>query len=283
MDLERSLAHAALETHPRDAARVLERVPAPVAASLIGRASPGAAAEVLRLGAPHFASAVIDALPSEQAARALVATPAEVAARILRRVAEPRRTELLDQFDDASARTLRSLLRYPDGSAAALMDPHALALPEDVTVEEAIRRVRSDPAHALFYLYVLDREDVLVGVASLRDVLGARPEQTLGAIARSPVESVPAATSGRAVVGHDAWREFHSLPVVDERGCFLGAIRHRTFLELESELQHAERDPGAPTMQALGELFSTAVGGMLEAMAGPPASRPPARGKSQPR
>jgi magnesium transporter len=267
MDLEHSLAYAALEAHPHDAARILEDLPRDASVAMLGRATPDLAAEILKFGAPHFALAVLEALPPVEAGRILERTPVEVAAGLLGRLGENERNPLLDELPGSRARTIRSLLRYPPGCAASLMDPRALALPEDVTVDEALKRIRREPGNALFELYVLDRADVLRGVSSLPAVLAARPADPLGTIMSAPVPSAPARASRLAVLEHAGWRTLTSLPVVDERGVFLGAIRCQVSRQFEIDFRTGERDPRIQTARAIGDIFSAAVGGVVEAVA----------------
>jgi magnesium transporter len=283
MDLEHSLAYAALEAHPHDAARVLEDLPRNATVAMLERATPALAAEVLRFGAPHFALAVLEALPVVEAGRILERTPVEVAAGLLGRFPETEREAFLGELPASRARTIRSLLRYPPGCAASLMDPRALALPEDVKVDEALRRIHREPEGALFELYVLDRDDVLRGVSSLPEVIAARPKDALATVMSAPVPSAPARASRVAVLEHPGWRTLSSLPVIDERGVFLGAIRYPAIRQIETEFRTGERDPRVQTARAIGDVFSAAVGGVVEALAaGLSAQRPSRGGKPEP-
>ena len=267
MDLERSLAYAALATHPHDAARVLEGLPPEAATELLARAEPAVAAGVLRSGAPQFSADVLALIPRDRARHILEHVPAEVTAGLLRRLPDEARQGLLEELPRVRVRAVRSLLTFPPRCAGSWMDPEALALPEDVSVEEAIRRLREDSERVLPYVYVLDRDDVLKGVASLREILAAPGKDLLGSRMHADVQSVPASASARTVLEHPGWKTLSSLPVVDDRGVFLGAIRYSTYRGLEQEARRAETEPGAATARAIGDLFSTAVGGVIEAVA----------------
>jgi hypothetical protein len=70
------------------------------------------------------------------------------------------------------------------------------------------------------------------------------------------------------VLAHPGWKEVHALPVVDEQGAYLGALRYRTLRRLEEELLHRPGEDGDATA-ALGQLFATAATGLLEALTGP--------------
>ena len=74
-----------------------------------------------------------------------------------------------------------------------------------------------------------------MGVLNLRELLLADRKQTLKSVARSDVMSIQGHQDRNAILAHPAWREAHSLPVVDRQGLYLGAIRYRTLRRLESE------------------------------------------------
>jgi magnesium transporter len=142
-----------------------------------------------------------------------------------------------------------------------------VALPQDLTAEDALKLLRRTPEHALYNLYVVDRDHHLVGVLNLRELLLAGPKETLSAIMRPALYKVPADADRYSVVSNPGWKEVHSLPVVDQAGHFLGALRYRTFKHLEDELRGEETEPGAPTVAALGDLFRAGIAGLVDAMA----------------
>ncbi len=270
MEIERTLSSALVETHPEEAAAVLESLDPGEAAELLAGESPSRAAGALARVSPHAAAEIVQLLGPARAVGALQRLDPDLVASILRRLPEASREALLHALPDESARPVRRLLRFPAGSAGALMDPSVLALTQDLSAEEALGRVRRAPARVLYNLYVVDRSHVLVGVLNLRELLLARPDAPLSAVMRNDVQRVPADADRHAVAGHPGWREVHSLPVVDEAGRFLGALRYRTLRRLEAELRGPEAAAGAPpTASALGDLFWTGVAGLIETVAGP--------------
>ncbi len=276
MELQESLSTTLVGHHPEDAAAVLEAWPVRDAAQLLTALRPEAAAGVLARMAPAQAAALLGRLDSARASALVAALGLDRAAFLVRRLGAETRAALLEALPAERARPLGLLLRFPPGSAGGLMDPQVLALPEDLRAEQALARLRETPENALYNLYVLDRDQRLVGVMNLRELLLAPPEASLGAVMRTPVQHLRADTERHAIVAHAGWREVHSLPVVDEAGRFLGAIRYRTLRRVEEELRGAETAPGAPTAQALGDLFWTGVAGLLEAVAGAAAGPAPA-------
>jgi len=270
MELERDLAKEVLAAHPREAAQVAERLPVESLVALLGEAEPAACAHLLEPMAPHAARRALAALDPERAASIVDALAVDVAALLLRGLPGDVRAPMLAALPRRRARALESLLRFPEGSAGALMDPEVLALPEDLTAEEAVGRVRDAAEAARYNLYVVDRDQHLVGVINQRELLLAARDATLASFMTRRVHRLPATADRVAVIAHPAWREVHALPVVDHDGSYLGAVRYRAFRALEDALRERREDI-AVTAQALGDLFRTGASAVLEMLSAPPA------------
>jgi magnesium transporter len=275
------LAEAFVQTHPAEAALVLERLAAADAAAALGRASPAAAAGVIRRMGPGSAAETLARLETDRARDIVAALPLGAAARLLRSTTPTVRNALLDVLPPATAATLGARLAYPEDAAASLADPHALALPEDLTAGEALARVRRAPQHALYYLYVVDRDQRLVGVLTLRELMLAPVKAPLASVMQRQVVRIPALARRAAIVEHRAGRTFHALPVVDDDGVFLGALRAETLLMLESHTDGTKesRDPLSVVLM-LGELWWVGLTGLLVDLTGTaaPPIRPDAAG-----
>lgn len=279
MSLARTLAIDLAEDHPDDAAAMLEVLPVDESTAFVDALPVEAAARVLRRTTAHPAAAVLSRLPAARAAEIATRLPTEVAAGYLRRVTARERTPILEALDERRSRSLEALLRFREGTAGALMDPEVLALPGDLEVRTAIERVRQSAEHARYNVYVVDRDDRLQGVFNLRELLLADPRQTLAGVMQRDVIHVHAETDWRTLVDHPGWRRVHSLPVVDDAGTYLGAVRYRTLRDLEAQRRSTRRAEPGVTAQALGDLISVGLSGAMEAIAaasrgGSPPRRP---------
>jgi magnesium transporter len=267
MKLYRALADGLLEAHPLDAARVLESLPEGEALDVLAAAPPAVAGATIRHVAAHQAAGLLARLDRARAGAVVESLGPEVAANILRRMEAQPLEALLGSVAQAPARSVRTLLRFPEGTAGALMDPNVLALPADLSADEALAHMRRSPESVRYNLYVVDREQVLVGVLNLRELLLAARKDLLRSIGRAEVLSLPAAAGRHAILNHPAWREARSVPVVDERGVYLGAVRYETMRRLEEELRRGDAEGGPSTVEALGDLFSTGIAGVFGAFA----------------
>lgn len=84
---------------------------------------------------------------------------------------------VLDILQAPVAEPVTDLLQYGEETAGGIMTPHCLALHEAMTAGEAITRVRKESeAETVFYIYVVDEDNHLEGVISLRQLLLAPPK-----------------------------------------------------------------------------------------------------------
>ena len=175
---------------------------------------------------------------------------------------------ILRALPDTRQEWLRRALRFPEGTAGALMDPAVLALPDDITVGEARAQLRRQASQLLHYLFVVDRAGRLVGVLDIGELMRARVRDPIRTVMHERVEHLPAWTPSNAVRLHPGWLTFHALPVTDEDGRLVGAIRYQTMRRLEQEADGGETARQTTvTVGALGELFHLGLAGMVEGVA----------------
>lgn len=280
MKVQRALAHAMIRKHPQRAATALEMSTPEEAARMLEALRAAEIAPVLRRMTPQFGARVLEALGTEKMNQVLDALHLNVAARLVRRIPDEKTHEALAQMTQPRGRALEALLRFPEGSAGALMDPEVLAVPETLTAREALRRIRETPANARYNVYVVDDSQRLSGVVNLREILLANPNVRLADFMVRDPQRLDAYADRATVVAHPGWREVHALPVVDDEGCYLGAIRFRTLRALESELFGRAR-ADADTRESLGQLFAAGAGALLDAFATTP-SEPTGRTATTP-
>lgn len=278
MDLDTLLANGLVTAHPLEAAQALERIPARDAAALLEELEVEASAGVLQRMNSHSAAGVVTALADANTCEIFERLSTPTAALVLRHVNAAVRERLLASLPRRRARGLGSVLDFPANTAGSLMDPEVLGIPHDLTVEEAIARVREAARDARYNVYVVDRDQVLVGVINLRELLMAEPGDQISALMKTDVHRLSARADRRMVVSHPGWREVHALPVVDDHGRYLGAVRYRTLRRLEEGLRSNLPDEGA-TARALGDLLRAGASAMLEAVV---ASTSPDRGSLEP-
>lgn len=274
MSLEDDLALAFLESHPTQAAVALERLPSEQRGTVLQQVPARAAALVLREMVRPLAADSVGRLPAERAAAILDVLEFDHTTALLRRLPPEVCECILAELPLHRQEAVRRVLQYPPGSAGALMDPAVPALPDDVTIAEARLRLRRGSPSLLYYLYVLDRHQHLVGVLDIAALVRARSKDMVRSVMDVDVERLSAWTPAAAVRTHPGWRRFHALPVVDDQDRLLGAIRYQTLRRLEREAEAADAvRPAVVTATALGELFHLGMAGIVEGVSAVAAPR----------
>lgn len=232
METDHILADAFLKSHPAEAARAIESHPVAEAVAFLSDWPPERIAPVLTSLDVAFAAAVVSEADRDVAVRFVEPLAPVAASRLLRRVAPEVRGTILQRMSSSARSSIGVLLRYPTDSAGALLDPTVLQATSDLTVEAALDRVRRADAGGYAHLFVVDRRGMLIGVASIRDLLVSEPDALLGAIAQQTVPVLLVTANRDAILAHPGWEYLHELPVVDGDRRFLGALRYETLRRL---------------------------------------------------
>jgi len=254
MRADLSVATRFIEDHPEEAAQVLEQLSFADAAALLAELDAEQGARVVARLSAALAVDCLRSLPDRLVAAVLAELPIDLGARILMRAGGETRDSWLAGLTPERAEFLRRKLRYPPGTAGALVDPLVLALPEDLSVGEAQKQLRRSAERAYYYLYVVDRDQRLVGALDIRELMLAEAKDTLGAVMHRDVERVSAHADLAGVMAHPAWRDLDALPVVDAGGVFFGIIRHRMLRQITGPAGDQEGQPVVRTLVSLGEL-----------------------------
>lgn len=240
----RALGREFRQRHPQEAARALEQRPLDDLVRLFEE-DPEAAALLGQLGT-DVATSVLRELSDGAARRALLSIEVTRAAPILARLDPPERDARLALLDRRAAEELRELMIYPPDSAGALMDPRVTVFRLGATVGEALARLRLLPQRELGSVYVVDREDRLVGAIPLGELAVARPEQRLDQLAPAAPASATAFATREEIVEFLGQRRLASLPVVDTENRLLGVIRYQALIAA------AEREASADITTMVG-------------------------------
>ena len=264
METEKLLAQNFAEDHPSEAALILERLTPREASAYLDELPPRLGERVLQRMVPSAAAECMTLMAPQRFAQIISTLPLNHAAALLRHLDLERQTDLLGKAPSHMSGLLQRLLRYPEASAGALMDPRILALPEDITATEAQALVRWTPRDVLYYLYILDRDQRLVGVMNLRELMMASPRATLNTAMHRQVMTLAALAGRLTIIEHPGWRDVHALPVVDDEGVFLGVVRYETLQKLQRDGESPRQTSGAlAVMLTLGELCWVGLAAVL--------------------
>ena len=137
------------------------------------------------------------------------------------------RGQLLTLLDDAARKEVVALLAYAEDDAGGLMSPRYARVRPDQTIDEAIaylRRQARERPESLYYAYVLDQEQRLLGVVSFRELFAALPNQKVADVMRTKLVSVHEDMDQEEVAKVFDLHHFAALPVVDGAGVMKGIV-----------------------------------------------------------
>ena len=163
------------------------------------------------------------------------------AADLLDFLEEEHRARILEILGATQGAKLESLLEGEEETAGSLMNTEFLALEEDLTVAQAIDAIRQYPRkESFFYVYVIDGDQHLVGVLSLRSLILANPlvqlkDLMVQSVVRTQIESTPEEVA-QLVSKYDLL----SIPVVDLQNRLVGVVTVDDVLDVIQE--QAEED-----------------------------------------
>ena len=146
-------------------------------------------------------------------------------ADVVQELDDETRREVMTLVAPEERADIHRLAAYPEDTAGALMTTDVATLPEDLKVSEAWGRLRATAAEmeTIYSVYVVDADDRLRGVVSLKDLVVAKPDLTIGDIMERDVVSIEAHESDEAAAERIADYNFLALPVVDD-GRLVGII-----------------------------------------------------------
>lgn len=219
-----------LESHPLDAARTLEKLPAPTSARLLEALSAELAARLLASMSPKTAGACLHEMPEFLGTRILHAIPPVAMAHILKVVSPEETRALLARLRIRDRMHIERLLYYPLDAVGAHMESVPFTLPSDLSVGEALRRLRSYPP-TLNEIFVVDRSQRLIGVIDAVTLIKGEAQKSLQVLVRPAPARLSVRTTLTMTRAHPAWQTQRLLPVIEGDGILVGAISYKTVVE----------------------------------------------------
>ncbi|HAN86738.1 MAG TPA: magnesium transporter [Firmicutes bacterium] len=222
--------------HPADIVDLLEEldeaerstffhaIPADVAADIVEELEPIDQAELIRLMGAERSSEILREMDSDDAADLIAELPAAKA-------------ETLLDLMDIHGEDVRELLQYDEHSSGGIMATEYVSVHSEWTVEQTLSELRrvAPEAETVYYIYVLDDDEQLVGVLSFRDLVVAALDTRIDAIMNTNVLSVPVEADQEDVAQLFKKYRFLALPVVDKENKLTGIITADDILDVFEE------------------------------------------------
>lgn len=212
--------------HPSELAEIISELSAREAAAVVRDLDDETAADAFEHLDPETQLELIDDLGTQRAADIIEEMDADDAADLLSELDEHRQAELLAEMNEYTASELRELVKYDEDTAGGLMTTDYTWIYPHRTAEATIRKIReiAPTSEFIYYLYVVDKSDALLGALSLRTLLLADPAAPIDSIMDTELITVHPEMHAEEVAATIARYDLLSVPVVDDRNRMLGIV-----------------------------------------------------------
>lgn len=214
------------ELHPADLAEILGDLTRAETNRILDSLDAETVAEALEEVEPEFQASLVETMSTERVVDVLEWMSPDEAADLLAELPEDRSAELLNLMDAEDAEDVRMLLTFPDDAAGGIMSTEYVSVRPETTAEQVIAFLRetAEETETIYYVYVTDAQDVLLGVFSLRDLVIAAPHTPVSDFMARRVVSVKLLDSQELVAQVVSKYNLVAVPVVDEAHRLHGVV-----------------------------------------------------------
>ncbi|MED0657553.1 magnesium transporter [Anoxybacillus ayderensis] len=229
-----------LELHPTDQVDILLNLSKEERKKIYRHLSPDEVANMFKQAEIDEQVRLFAELPSDYAVEVINNMYADDVADFLDALPQEVRQAYLQKMNTESAIEVQHLLTYPKHTVGSLMTTEFLSVWDEHTVQQVMEFLRTEAPNAetIYYLYVVDEKNRLVGVISLRDLIIAQPEQKVKNIMNTNVIFVDAHSHRKEVAEIIQKYDFLALPVT-EQGKLVGIV---TFDDVMDALEERETE-----------------------------------------
>lgn len=222
--------------HPSDIAVLMDELDTDDAVTLFELLSVEVASEVLDETGSPVRQELVEKVADERLADLLEEMPVDDAVEFLEDLPDEVSDRLIGLMEPDEAAEVQKLLGYEEETAGRLMARDVAVLRRYWTVGQTFDYLRSlEDAETLHYLYVVDRENHLIGLVPLRKLIMAQPEATIDSIMIGNVVSASVTADQEELAELVSRYDFFVIPVVDEENRLLGVVTADDVLDVLEE------------------------------------------------
>lgn len=240
-DAPESIAPQTEEMHPADLADIVEALPEELVRTFFRALPRTRAAEVLEYLDEDVRTQFLEDITAGEAATIVAEMTPDERADALEDLDDETAEEILSALGPAAQAETERLLQYDPYTAGGLMTTEFVAVSETLTVEEALRAVRTmaraGRREAMYTIYTTNAQGRLQGVMSLRELLAAPEGARIADVAWSEVVTVPPDLAQEEVSQVISNYDVVSLPVVDTNRHVLGVVTVDDIIDVIQEEQ----------------------------------------------
>ncbi|MCA1029182.1 MULTISPECIES: magnesium transporter [Cytobacillus] len=215
-----------LELHPTDQVEVFKEMELPLQKQLLLFLTPEEFSDIFQGLDLEDQSEVFTHIGFQYAVAMFNYMSADDVADFLLEMEVENADDILQSMDQEEANKVIELMTYAPRTAGAIMTKEFIRISVESTAAQVIEELRETAmaAETIYYLYVVDIEERLAGVVSLRDLIIAQPNQIIDDIMSTQVVSVPVNEDQENVARLIKEYDFLAVPVIGKEGKLVGII-----------------------------------------------------------
>ncbi len=227
------------EIHDEDLADLLELLDEDECMMVLEQLGVDDAADVFERLEEHEQAELVEHFGAERLAPIVSEMAPDDRTDLVEALPDPIGDALLDAMDPEAAAEVEELIAWPEDTAGGLMTTDFVRLSPDLTVNEIIAHIREEAKHVetIYYIYAVENDGRLSGVASLRDLIIADGQALLRDVMHTHVHTVPPDMDQEEVARSLQKYDFNAVPVVDFGHRLLGLITVDDVMDVVEEEQ----------------------------------------------
>ncbi|WP_280771374.1 magnesium transporter [Salipaludibacillus daqingensis] len=240
------------ELHPQDQVDVYLSMNKPQRKNIYEFLSPDEFAEIFEELELDDQKKFIQELDEHYAQDVISHMSTDDAADFLAEIQEAKAFAIIDGLEAEDAKDIKELLSYEDETAGSIMTKDFVNLHASSTIRDVIKLLRHEgpDAETIYYLYVVNEKEELVGVVSLRDLITSEPDALVEEVMSTRVVSVKVNEDQEDVASLFKKYDFLAVPVVTEHKKLVGIITVDDILDVMEEEASEDLDEFAASRGA---------------------------------
>lgn len=212
--------------HPSDLADIIEDFDPNTGMMIFKSLDNAKAADVLEEMEDDAKISLIKSLSTDKAADILEEMPTDEVADILDNLSGNKAEELLSNMEKETSDEVRELMEYDDDEVGSLMSTEYISFSSSMTVENAINELRKikPEEDQMYYIYVVNDNNKLVGTLSLRDIIISEPKVTLESVMNKEFSYICDKDNVQELIRIVSKYNLLAIPIVDNDMNLLGNV-----------------------------------------------------------
>ena len=194
-------------------------------------------ASILEESGPEFFRSILSNIDQEHGKNILEQMSLDDLTDILSEIEEDERHRIMNLLSKEDADDVKELLVYDEDSAGGIMTTGYIEINKNMTAKEAIDHMRENAldAETIYYIYVVDNDEKLVGVLSLRELITARDSVIVEDLMSENIISIDVYEDREEAVRLVSKYDLIAIPVIDKEGILKGIITVDDIIDVMEE------------------------------------------------